>query len=150
MYVYASKTIDRPIEAVWEVVTDVARMDQWSPVEGSIDFTVRTEGALVGVGSRLIRRYDSADGEPIGESIVEVSEYNPPRRLALSAVDLDTDMTFTIQLDPSEDDSTIVALRNGDSVNTGLLGIFQRRSQRRMLARMLNRLKRQVEGEQPT
>ena len=146
MYVYALKTIDRPIEAVWEAVTDVARMDRWSPVEGPVDTRVQTEGELIGVGSRLIRHYSHPDGEQIGESIIEVSEYDPPRRLSLSAIELDTDMMFTIQLDPDGDEATTVALRNGDSVAVGLLGFFQKRSQRRMLGRMAARLKKEAEG----
>ena len=148
MYVYASKSINRPIGVVWQAVTDVERMDEWSPVEGPIDTAVRTEGELVGVGSRLIRYYSHPGGEPIGESIVEVTEYDPPRRLALSSTEHDhAKLTFTIQLDSDGDDATVVSLRNGDPSPGGIFRFFGNRPQRRMLVRMLSRLREQIEAE---
>jgi hypothetical protein len=72
--------VDRPIQAVFDVVTTVGFWPQWHPatrgVEGAIDHPAR-------LGDRVTEHVTIAGIE--GSGTWTVTEYDPPRHLALEA-----------------------------------------------------------------
>jgi uncharacterized protein YndB with AHSA1/START domain len=74
--------IARPPAAVFEVLTDPARLAEWQ--EGTVEVEQLTPEPI-GLGSRL-REVHSAMGRKL-ESVVEVTEFEPDRVFALHVVE---------------------------------------------------------------
>ena len=79
--VEASVDIDRPIEEVFAYVADPTKAPEWSSI--ALECTPEG-GGPIGVGSR-IRTVGKFLGRRL-ESTLEVTEYDPPRKLAMRAV----------------------------------------------------------------
>ena len=86
--------IDRAPEDVFAVLTDVARLHEWQRSVVSVEL----EGEL-GVGARLRERRRLLGRE--ANLVQEVTEYDPPHRFSLRAVEGPIPLTVTHVLEPS-------------------------------------------------
>jgi uncharacterized membrane protein len=86
--------VNRPVEQVYKVAADVARLDDWTDMTG----THLVAGADLGVGSRI---QSTLMMGPFKQPITfEVSEYEPNRRLGWKSVSkgaLNWDAVYTFE-----------------------------------------------------
>lgn len=87
--------LDRPVERVWQAVTDPGEMSSWFPT--------RIEIEEWKVGAALTHYFDEHDLDPLPGSVVE---WDPPRRVAFT---WGTD-TITFELAPAPDGGTVFVL----------------------------------------
>ena len=86
--------IDRPPEEVFAALTDISRLPEW---QRSV-VTAEMEGEP-GVGARLRETRKMMGRE--GKLVSEVTEYDPPHRFSVRAIEGPIPMTVTHTLEPS-------------------------------------------------
>lgn len=111
----ATVVIDRPIEEVWSHVSDPRNELEYS--HGAVEREVVTEGPI-GKGTR-VRGVDRFLGRRI-EAEYEVTEIDPPTRLASRTVRGPFDARFTMMLETADGGTRVTAV--GES--PGLKGFF--------------------------
>jgi uncharacterized protein YndB with AHSA1/START domain len=87
--------LPRPVEVVWEAVTDPAEMRAWFPT--------RIEIAEWKVGAPLTHYFDQHDIDPLPGVVLE---WDPPRRVRFTWAD----DTLSFELAPAPDGGTIFVL----------------------------------------
>lgn len=71
-----TQTIEKPAPNVFAVAADLASYPKWNPI--AVSATKKTEGPL-GAGSKF-----DLSARGFGRMEIEISEYDPPRRLKLT------------------------------------------------------------------
>ena len=94
MRFHAEIDIDRPPEDVFAALTDIGRLPEWQ----SSVVSAELEGPL-GVGARLRETRKMMGRE--GKLVSEVTEYDPPHRFSVHAIEGPIPMTVTHTLEPS-------------------------------------------------
>ena len=87
--------LPRPVDVVWEAVTDPTEMRAWFPT--------RIEIAEWKVGAPLTHYFDGHDIDPLAGVVLE---WDPPRRVSFTWAD----DTLTFELAPAPDGGTIFVL----------------------------------------
>jgi uncharacterized protein YndB with AHSA1/START domain len=87
--------LPRPVEVVWEAVTDPTEMRAWFPT--------RIEIAEWKVGAPLTHHFDQHDIDPLPGVVLE---WDPPRRVSFTWAD----DTLSFELAPAPDGGTIFVL----------------------------------------
>jgi len=86
--------VNRPVEQVYQVTSDVARLDDWTDMRG----TRLVNGSALGLGAQIQTTLNMG---PLKPAITfEVSDYEPNRRLAWKTVSkgaLDWDAVYTFE-----------------------------------------------------
>jgi uncharacterized protein YndB with AHSA1/START domain len=132
--------IDRPVEAVFEYLTDVSRLPEWqsSAASAELDGEVR-EGAIVHeVRTFMGRRANST---------LEVTEYEPPRRFSLRVVEGPVRYSVEHALDPLDGRTRVTFVGRGET--RGVPRLMQgavRRAVERQFVKDLEALKRTLEA----
>lgn len=135
--------IDRPVDQVFAYVTDPEKLPSWQT--NTVSAEVTSDGPF-GLGTRL-REVHSAPGGKRLESLVEVSQYEPGKRLELRILEgpLAVDGLFLFEV--TQGGSTRVELF-GSSRPEGSMRLAQpllKRFVRRQFAANLRMLKRVME-----
>jgi uncharacterized protein YndB with AHSA1/START domain len=94
--------LPRPVEAVWQAVTDPAQMRAWFPT--------RIEIGEWKQGARLTHHFDEHDIDPLPGTVLE---WDPPRRVRFT---WGTD-TIGFELSPAPDGGTLFVLTEELSAN---------------------------------
>lgn len=77
-HVVVTQIIRAPAKAVWQLVSDLPRMPEWSPENVGADWLAGATQAAVGARFRGANRSDRRSWKTDGE----ITECDPPRRLA--------------------------------------------------------------------
>lgn len=135
--------IARAPEEVFAYVTDPAKLPTWQT--NTVSITQEGDGPL-GLGTRL-REVHSAPGGKELKSLVEVSEFDPPKVFALRMIEGPLPIDGRIVLEPAGDGTRITFAGSGQP--KGLLRLASPllgRTIRRQFAEHCANLKRVLEG----
>ena len=132
--------IDRPVEEVFEYLTDVSRLPEWqsSAESAAIEGELR-EGALV----REVRSFMGRRAA----STLEVTEYEPPRRFSLRVVEGPIHYWVEHRLEPLDGRTLVTLVGHGEA--RGVPRLMQgavRRAVERQFVKDLEALKQNIES----
>ncbi len=110
----ASTTIDRPIDDVFAYVSDVENTSEW--VAGVGDTTL-VDGDGTGVGDRYESEYTY--GGNTSDMDFEITDYDPPRRLGMTAPEGPFAFDGTLELEAVDGGTRVT-----NTIETGSDGLF--------------------------